>query len=110
MERAPSFYRSGLVVSLLVHCVLCLLLLLRPQEGAQPGQRFLRQKQAGRDHRLAARDVAIAAALCVLGVVELKDMFLDITGQPQREISPVANGSLYRFCVLLDDGEGEFHL
>lgn len=68
------------------------------------------EKQTGRDHGLAARDIAITAALGILRAIELEHVLLDVAGQPQREVDPVENGSLDRLRVLLNNGENKFHL
>lgn len=55
---------TSLVAELIIGCFFGLFL-LRTQEGAQPAQRLLREKEAGCDYRLATGDEAVSATLLV---------------------------------------------
>lgn len=89
----------------LLHEILALLLLL-PQERTQPGQTIARHHQAGRDHRLTARDVSIPAALLVLAAVSLEDVVLALARQFEGVESVVEDGGLDLLRVFFHDREG----
>lgn len=80
------------------------------QERIDPGQRFLRQDQAGCDNGLAASNHAITSTLLVFGPIGVKKVLFHVADQSHREVGIFKDRSLELLRILFNERERRVEL